>query len=265
MQRPACKRVQAVWNAVVAGFLHGEETNTHPDLVEWFSSYNGRGKGAVQLDCFPEPYLGDILGQPMACVLALNPGPANPGFQSRTGKFAKQIRKEFGSYSEWAKSWPYLKEAGKDKPWGHNSHHAARMRFLRRWFRDDSLPNSARIDFELFPWHSQGVTSRLRPPECTVDEFIWKPLNELRPEFVFAFGAPWFRLLESLRGVKVETRIGEGGEPFRTSTRKPGSRTAVIKAKTPWGGRLIVEKHSAGAGPPSEEETERIRAALGFK
>ena len=50
----------------------------------------------------PEPFLGPLLsGRPAAVFLALNPGQAHLGFQSRTGIFAEEIE-TYGSYTEWA-------------------------------------------------------------------------------------------------------------------------------------------------------------------
>jgi hypothetical protein len=129
--RPACETVAKVWDQVIADFLEGKPTNTRPPIDCWCKSYTGPG---VELEAFPEPYLGDLFGEPKAVFLALNPGPAaldvkseRGDFQSRTGIFANEIRK-IGSYRAWASSWPYFR-----KPWGHNSHHFPRMEFLKRW------------------------------------------------------------------------------------------------------------------------------------
>ena len=82
------------------------------------------------------------------------------------------------------------------KQMGKNSHHEPRMSFLRRWFGDDNILPKDRIDFELFPWHSQAVTSAMVPTHDIIREFIWEPLTELRVEFIFAFGRPWIDLLD---------------------------------------------------------------------
>ncbi len=259
-RQSACQRVAELWNDVIAGFLRGEETHVRPPLDKWYGAYSGRGKGEVDLSCFPEPYLGDLLGSPRAAILALNPGGGVHEFQAKEGIFAKEIR-EKGSYREWAKSWPYLGGS-----WGKNRHHKARMTFLRRWFGDDTLLPKDRIDFELFPWHSQAVTGPMVPDPEIIREFIWEPLKELRVEFIFAFGRPWLDLLEkgNFPEVQVTDRIGEGGRIY-ASSRKKTSRTAVVKASTPWGGWLIIGKQLGFAGPPSGREIESIKHAFGFK
>ena len=54
----ACQRVVEIWDEAIAGFLRDEATNVRPPLDQWYGAYSGRGKGKVDLSCFPEPYLG---------------------------------------------------------------------------------------------------------------------------------------------------------------------------------------------------------------
>ncbi|MBW3599781.1 MAG: hypothetical protein KY475_21240 [Planctomycetes bacterium] len=253
----ACQRVAELWDQVVADFLRGEATTVRPPLDRWFRAYSGRGRGAVDLRCFPEPYLGDILGSPRAAILALNPGASAPSFQAPDGVFANEIR-IMGSYRKWAKSWAYLRE-----PWGYNGHHQRRMSFLRRWFGDNDFQPDERIDFELYPWHSGKITGAMRPEAGIIRDFVWEPLRELGVEYIFAFGRPWLNLLSELPEIKVVDRIGDGGRSYATSM-KPGSRIAVVKANTPSGAWLIIEKHSGSAGPPGGPEIEIIKRELGF-
>lgn len=254
----ACACIGEFWDDVIADFLAGKPTNVLPPLDRWFTAYAGRGRGEVVLDCFPEPYLGDMCGSPTAAMLALNPGGGVPSFQAIDGTFANEIR-ELGSYRAWAKAWGYLHGSW---PW-RNRHHQSRMLFLRRWFRDDHFPAAARIDFELYPWHSQGVTGAMRPDPAIIREFIWAPLSELPVEYIFAFGKPWLGLLEHLPDIEIVDRIGDGGRAYR-STRKAAAKTVVVKARTAWGAWLIVEKHSGSAGPPGGSEIDIIKRELGL-
>ena len=245
-------RVTDLWDRVLAGFLEGQPTFADEPLDRWFRGYAGTGIGQVDTSCFPEPYLGDIHGRPRAAVLALNPGRSAPDFQSREGTFAIEIRAA-GSYCEWAKSWPYLRD-----PWGYNMHHQTRMTFLKRWFRDPQFTPDQRVDFELYPWHATRVTARMRPPPDIVRDYIWAPLSELPIDFIFAFGGPWIEVLPHLPGVEIVDWIGDGGRPYPT-TSKPGAKRTVIKAMTPTGAWFIFEKHGGGATPPSETELEIIK------
>ena len=255
---PACQHVADFWDSVTADFLEAKATNVQPPLDRWFTTYSGRGRGEVVLDCFPEPYLGDILGAPRAAMLALNPGGGVTSFQAVDGIFADEIR-HLGSYREWAKTWPYL--AG-SWPW-RNRHHQSRMMFLKRWFCDELFPPAARIDFELYPWHSQGVTGAMRPDAQIIREFIWGPLSELPVEYIFAFGKPWLGVLDQLPDIEIVDRIGDGGRRYE-STRKAAAHTVVVKARTSWGAWLIVEKHGGSAGPPGMSEIDAIRCEFGF-
>lgn len=259
----AIDRVVALWDETLDDFLGRRPTNEREPLDRWFRGYAGKGVGQVDTSCFPEPYLGDLDGAPRAAVLALNPGRATPAFQGVDGTFSDEIRR-FGSYREWAKSWPYLRDPwNAAEPRGYNHHHRGRMVFLRRWFRDPSMESDARVDFELYPWHSTSVTARMRPEPGIVRDYIWGPLSELPIEFIFAFGGPWIEVLPYLPGVEIVDWIGDGGRPYAT-TSKPTAKRTVIKASTPTGAWFIFEKHSGGATPPSANEMNIIKSEFGF-
>jgi hypothetical protein len=203
----------------------------------------------------PEPFLGPLSGHPSAVFLALNPGQAHLGFQSRTGVFAEEIEAH-GSYTAWASTWPYLRD-----PWvasnGRNRHHTTRMSFLRTWADDALLDPSEMVSFELFPWHSTRVTAAMAPDPGIVDEYIWEPIADLDVPVVFAFGAPWFALLPKLRIEPIEI-LGAGGRPY-------GSRVAsrsVLLARSDAGSLIIAEKHMGSAGPPSASEALLLRSAV---
>lgn len=244
---------------MIADFLDGypllrRAPSVHLEL--WRGAYRGRAQGAVVGEAMPEPYLGDLLGTPRMVVLALNPGRAHLDFQSRSGVFADEIRR-MGSYTAWAKSWPYLRD-----PWiaanGENRHHASRLEFLRRWTGDEALGSDAMLAFELFPWHSTKVTAPMRPAASIIQQFVWEPLADLGDAPVFAFGAPWFPLLEDQLGLRVVDRLGAGGRDYGSGV--PSRSVLVLEA--PGGGRVIACKHSGSAGPPNATEVERLRDAL---
>ena len=228
------------------------------ELERWAESYTGRGNGAVQRWALPELFLGPLT-KPRGVFLALNPGEADRSFHERGGIFGDEILKEYGSYSAWAASWPYLRN-----PWvarkRSNRHHRSRLRFLRDWTGERGLPDSAMASFELYPWHSPRFTARLGVEDAGefIHEYVWKPVKELRAP-VFAFGAPWFRMLEDpVLRLKVVKRLGAGGEPY-------GSRVesrSVLVLRGSGGLTVIAEKHRGGAGPPSREETILLREAL---
>lgn len=260
----AIDRVVDLWDGTLRAFLAGEPINEGEPLGRWFRGYSGKGLGEIDTTCFPEPYLGEIHGRPRAAILALNPGRATPGFQAHDGIFAREIER-FGSYREWAASWPYLRNPwNAAEPRGYNWHHHHRMVFLRRWFRDVSLTGQDRIDFELYPWHSTSVTARMRPDADIVRDYVWGPISELPIEFIFAFGGPWIEVLPHLPGLEMVDRIGDGGRAYAT-TSKPKAKRTVIKAMTPTGAWFIFEKHGGGASPPSAAEIEIIKDEFAFE
>jgi hypothetical protein len=258
---PARQRVIEFWDEVVRDLLaHPDRSHTgsfrSAPLAEWRLAYDGRGRGLVDESAIPEPYLGPLSGTPKMVVLALNPGRADLGFQSATGVFAAEIT-ALGSYGAWAASWPYLRD-----PWvaakGRNRHHTTRIEFMRRWHDSPDLGADAMVAFELFPWHSHGVTAAMRPRPKIVREFIWEPISEFEDAPVFAFGAPWFPLLEHQLGLRVVARLGAGGRDYGSTVKS----RAVLVLETPTGGLVIAEKHLGSATPPGRDEVERLREAL---
>jgi hypothetical protein len=242
-----------MWDTTIADFLAGGSA-IPPAFQRWHSSYNGTGRGEVELAAFPEPFLGSLV-QPKAVFLALNPGRADLSFQGRDGIFATEIQAA-GSYSAWAASWPYLRD-----PWvakkGKNPHHSSRLQFMRNWFDDSQLPCSRMVGFELYPWHSTGVTGPIRPDRELVEEFVWRPVAELGAP-VFAFGAPWFSILESVLGLRVVARLGLNGEKYESAV---ASRSVIVLTDDK-GLSVIAEKHAGSACPPSRDETYRLKDGL---
>ena len=91
-----------------------------------------------------------------------------------------------------------------------------------------------------------------------VREYVWEPIADLGAPFVFAFGAPWFKLLPEL-GVSAIATLGRGGRTYASTV---SSRSVLIGSSTA-GSIVIAEKHAGAAGPPSAEETTRMREAVG--
>ena len=50
---------------------------------------------------------------------------------------------------------------------------------MRSWCDHPQLAKEAMLSFELFPWHSKGMTGRIVPPPAVVREFIWEPIAEI--------------------------------------------------------------------------------------
>jgi hypothetical protein len=252
--RHQCQAIVAFWNEAVDVFLEGGPPA--PTRIEaWLEANRGRGPGEVVRDALPEPFLGPLeapSGGVAGVFLALNPGRAHHDFQGRRGIFAREIRSK-GAYSAWAASWPYLRD-----PWvqakGKSPHHVRRLAFLRKWTDDPELPAEQMVGFELYPWHSTAVTAPLRPDPGIIREFVWAPIQELAAP-VFAFGAPWFALLEDGLRLRVVDRLGQGGRPYGTRV----ISRAVTVFRTDDGVTVIAERHIGGAGPPVPTEMALLR------
>ncbi len=253
----ALQHVAGYWDEHIATWLAGKDPMGDP-MPAWFASYRGRGTGEVTRDGFPEPYSGDLLGlvrSPRLVVLGLNPGRYYPHFQSREGIFANEIR-QHGCYSKWMTTGPYFRA-----PWtamiGPNRYFLARLSFTQRWLSDPTATCNDLLIFEAYPWHSTIINATLRPPADVIDNFVWEPIAELPVQDVFAFGRPWERLVKNL-GLPLTDALGAGGRDYGSTVRDRAIRVYTL----PSGQRLIVEWHKGGAGPPSDPEVAKLKAAL---
>ncbi|HTD50235.1 MAG TPA: hypothetical protein VK771_06535, partial [Acidimicrobiia bacterium] len=256
----ALETVIGTWDDVVSQFLAGNAVLPDP-LDKWFGAYRRKTEQSVGPDALPEPYLGRLDRSPAGVFLALNPGAAligkdnEPDFQSRTGIFAQEIQRA-GTFSAWAATWPYFGEAWTSRV-GPSRHHRNRLAFLQHWHDDPALTPDAMVAFELYPWHTTGVASAIRPDPAIIRNLVWEPIYDLGNPPVFAFGAAWFDVLESL-GLRELLRLGKGGIPYGSAVE---SRTvAVFRDRT--GIEVVAEKHSGSATPPSADEVDRLRTAL---
>lgn len=246
--------VAEFWDEVINRFLEGEFP-LPPPLDRWITAYEGTGEGVVDREALPEPYSGPILGDPQAVMLGLNPGVAHPEFQYRDGIIAQEIRAS-GSYRQVMRTGFVNRE-----PWlsrlGPVEYHTSRVRLMQRWNNDPTLGDEHLLTFELFPWHSKRITSRMRPDPDVIQEMVFEPIADTGVRHVFAFGAEWFRLLDELDSRRILT-LGRGGEAYPTQV--PSRTVAVFE--TPGGLAIIAEKHSGSAGPPNPSETQILREAL---
>jgi hypothetical protein len=251
-----CAELTGYWDQVIGRFLvGGPAVPPDPRMRSWFEAYRGRGRGEVSLDAFPEPYVGALDRRPVGVFLALNPGRAHLGFQGRSGLFADEIR-HLGTYSAWAATWPYLRD-----PWvatmGPNRYLTSRLAFLRTWTGQPTLTADAMVTFELYPWHSTAVTASMRPDPGIVREFVWQPVRQLGAP-VFAFGKPWFGLLEDKLGLQVVDRLEAGDRRYPTEV--PSRKILVLRGGD--GPVVIAERHLGSAGPPRRSETRLLREAI---
>lgn len=246
------QRLVDFWDRLVGRWIDGERDVPY-ELLPWFNSYRGSGRGEVRLDVFPEPYTGRLIDNRSPIImLGLNPGAAVPRFQAPGGVFFERLTA--CSYHDWASTVPYA-----SREWeavaGRNRFYQQRFSFARRLLADPAWPTSDGVFFELYPWHSSGVTAAMTPPAEVVREYVLDPIGDLDTEHVFAFGKPWFW---------VSGRLGLGpGRVFDLPWRA-GHREARAY-RLPSGQDLIVMAQRGYAGPPGAEDTELLARALGYR
>lgn len=241
------------WDDAIGAFLDGRPTSDGR-LDNWMRAYKGRGRGEVDHEALPEPFLGPLAGT-AGVFLALNPGQSHHEFQGRNGLFADEIRR-LGSYTAWAATWPYFRPSWTNVM-GRNRHHASRLKFLQTWLGSEEIREDSMTSFELYPWHSKAVTARMAPDPNVIQEFVWDPIADLGNVPIFAFGAPWFDVIDAL-GLEVVDRLGDGGRDFGSPV---DSRSALV-ARTSGGNLVVAIKQLGYAGPPAAADTHRLKAAV---
>lgn len=256
--RPHRTRVADFWDDVLTRWIAGED-HLVPPLDRWIDAYKGTGAGEVDLGCYPDPYVGDLRGairEPRLIVLGLNPGVGYPELQGSSGTWTERIRRS--SYSlcldrspaEDPIAWKALH--GKESPYWNRLEH-----FARRWLRDVDADVTDILGFELYPWHSDSVHGKMRPPPDLIDEFVWQPIGEFAVPSVFAFGAPWFDLVDQI-GLPAIVKYGEGAMPMPPEV-NAAAKWRLGVYQLPSGQRLVVSSQSGSASPPGEDRTEIMR------
>lgn len=151
-ERSARKEVADFWDAALQAWIDGHRTVDSP-LLEWMESYRGVGAGVVDLDHYPDPYIGDLRGlrrEPRLVFLGLNPGIGYDTLQGPAGTWTQRIA-DLGyskcferSPAEDPKSWMALHH--KKSVYWRNI-----LAFTGRWLGDPSATVSDVLNFELYP------------------------------------------------------------------------------------------------------------------
>jgi hypothetical protein len=264
------QKVADFWDEYIHSWIEGEAalsrwlSNQHPSVVDgitrWRNSYQGAGKGALDLSCFPDPYVGDwrgLNGEPKLITLGLNPGIGYPSLQGRDGIWTSRIRESnYSSCLE--RSVPgdpinWLRQHKKESPYW-----IKLLNFGKRWHGDEFAYKDL-LSIELYPWHSTCLTAGLDCPEDVVSKYILEPLSEFECKFVFAFGKPWEGVCRNA-GLRVIRRCGEGGSPF-PGVSCPGWTVVALKSLiTP--AIFIVSWQKGYAGPPGQDRILTLKTLL---
>lgn len=249
------------WDEVLERWVDGRDHIIGP-LQRWIDSYHGTGKGAVDLNHYPDPYVGDLRGEasePKMVILGLNPGVGYDQLQGPSGTWTNRIRKHGYSRcfqrspAEDPTSWLALHQ----RP---SAYWNALLKFTARWLEEDQANVTDVLGFELYPWHSSAVTAPIRPPADLIDTYVWAPVSEIDVPVVFALGAPWFEVADAL-GLPQVALFGKGGEPFAGKVNERAHwRVGVYEL--PSGQYLVVNSQSGSGQPPGEDRTAILRTTL---
>jgi hypothetical protein len=258
------------WDDYILAWIHGEaaletwfsaqDPLISSDLNRWMNSYRGSGRGALDLSCFPDPYVGDLGGserEPQMISLGLNPGVGYAGLQGRGGLWTNRILTS--SYSSCAdRSVPgdpsgWLQHHKKESPYWRKL-----LNFGKRW-HGESFTHKDLLSVELYPWHSNSLTAGLDCPGDIIQHYVLSPLAEFECKTVFAFGKSWEQVCLNA-GMRVIDRYGIGYRQF-PGVDCPGWSVVLFRpSASP--ALFVVSWQKGYAGPPGQERIPTLQAIL---
>ena len=249
-------RVADFWDGVLDKW-RGDPTlaDLPAPLHRWRQSY----RGDVDLTCYPDAFVGDLRGEasePQLIVLGLNPGVAYSDLQGATGEWTHAIRRLTYSRSSQQRV-PYNNDAWNLRHGKKSSYWGRLVNFAKRWLQKTRATPADIINFEMFPFHSKGLTHRIAPPRDIVDSFVWKPLSEMKAPVVFAFGSDWVPVCVELLGKSI-AQYGDGGRQLRDTTNGNWQVNVFPLAEK----RIIVSWQRGYAGPPGPGNTDELRRVV---
>lgn len=256
------ERVADFWDAYLLAWIKGDERDSQT-IQQWRSGYRGTGRGVVDLESYPDPFVGDLrglFGEPRIVVLGLNPGVGYPELQGRNppGIWTQRIAEE--SYSRCMSRVPYGDDAWRKLHGRDSAYWVKLVNFARRWTDDSNLPVSQILSMEMYPWHSEGLEgSAIRPPAHVIKEFVWDPIGDIDVPAVFAFSTQWLPVCESL-GLKQLAWYGPGQLRLIDPT---NGRWSVRVFALPSGQALFVSWQLGNANPPGGERIDEFRRIVG--
>ncbi len=254
----AREQVADLWDHVLAEWMNGREVWTEPghdDLARWFASY----AAPVDLQYYPDPYVGDLRGQqqpPKLVLMGLNPGRAHASLQARGGIWAEGIR--LRGYSHFHDRIPldnsvWTAADGKDSEYWRKVTY-----FARRWCGEPELSPSEILNLELYPWHSDRVTAPIRPPSDVLTRYVWDPLAEVDVPVAFAFGKPWLAAAEGI-GLHRVAWLGDHSDAQAPLSMKSWN---VVVFRLPSTQHLVVSWQTGSGSPPGASRIPELRAVL---
>lgn len=256
----ARERVADEWDRVL-GEWSGVSYVFPPDLERWRQTYAGKGAGAVDLSCFPDPYVGDLRGvrhdMPRLVVLGLNPGVGQAALQGVDGLWTRAIKAE--GYSYCTRRAPFDNRdwmAVNGKP---STYWQRLVSFARRWVDDEAMDVDELLNIELYPFHSSKVTAKITPPPDVLRRYVWEPLGEMPGVDVFAFGAPWRDACESMGMPLIASYGGVGAAPLADATR---GEWRVRIYESPVGSPVIVSWQRGSGNPPGVRNLDELRRVV---
>jgi hypothetical protein len=117
------------------------------------------------------------------------------------------------------------------------------------------------LAFELYPWHSTGLTRSIifssREARSFIERYIWNPIVDSGTPFVFGVGKDWLPVLRSFAAQELVT-LGYEGEPCGF---KEPKRTVFV-GRGPGSMLIIAGKTQNVANPIPAHDVEVLKYEL---
>ena len=259
MQKNAKKhRIQVAdfWDDVLNNWRADPQMRDLPEVLRrWRQSYQGE----VNLTAYPEAFIGDLRGEirePRLIVLGLNPGIAYPELQGSNGIWTQAARKLTYSRSS------ELRTPFNNENWTRSHSRDSRYfvlldPFARRWLEDNSAGVADILNIEMFPFHSNRLTHKIRPPHDTIKSYVWAPLREMEEDVVFAFGADWVAVCENLPLI-----ASYGPYQWQRELKGPTYGNWQVNVYSLETKRVVVSWQKGFSGPPGDERIPELRRVV---
>jgi hypothetical protein len=116
------------------------------------------------------------------------------------------------------------------------------------------------LNFELYPWHSKGLTAEIDTPPDLVERYVFDAIAEIGVPNVFAFGAPWFAVCEKLAAAN---KLKPTKRPHKPLGDSDSSSWTVGLYELRSKQVLAVSAQLGYAGPPGKPRIEIFRHLVG--
>ena len=195
-----CAELTAYWDQAIGRFLAGgPAVPPDPRMRSWAEAYRGRGRGEVTLDAFPEPYPRGAR-PPTRRGVPRRSTPARRTWTSRDARGCSPTRSGTTAPTRRGRR-PGLPAGPVGRGDGPQPLPPLPPGLPADLDRAANPDRRRHGHLRAIPLAQHRGDRPMRPDPGIVREFVWQPIRQLGAP-VFAFGKPWFDLLEDELGLR---------------------------------------------------------------